>query len=280
MTGGSFSIDIRSEALPLLWARDLVTGGWSGVDLKRSFIIVVLAVVCLSPVAMLRAEEAPTLVTVGPAWPGFTNSDGSGLYHDLIRAIFAPHYRIEHITVPTPQANRMLKIGRADIKLGETDAEESLLLAQVPLYENAYYVVFLKNPQRPWRGVESLTGKQIAWREGYYSEHDFPVAVVPRPVRSGVAALSLVRLGRVDYYVDDLRLIYDSYEQAGLFLDPELYGLEQVGQRQYFPAFADTEKGRQLKREFEDGMLQLARAGRLTPIYEKWGFSVPVSLMP
>lgn len=65
---------------------------------------------------------------------------------------------------------------------------------------------------------EQANALVAAWREGYYSQIDFPVEITARPVRSGESALMMMILERVDFYVDDLALIYQSFEAASKHL--------------------------------------------------------------
>ena len=247
-----------------------------GVTLSRSLSLLLLIGLSLFvPLSVVAEEQRGVLITAGPAWNGFTNKDGHGLYHDLIRLIYGARFSVKHLYVPTVQANNLVAAGRADIKLCETKAVPPLHLAAYPLYENAYFAFFLKAKNPFWWGAGSLTGKQVVWREGYYSQADFPVAINAREVRSGESALMMVILGRADYYIDDRQLINESLQQAKLDFDAQRFGLEVAGQRRYYPVFADSERGRKLQEEFELGLERLYRSGQLEPVYRQWGFPVP-----
>ena len=223
--------------------------------------------------------ENLVVISAGPSWPGFTNKDGSGLYHDIIQAIYAADYAVKHVYTSSDQANALIAAGRADIKLGETRVEAPLLLGRYPIYENAYYALYRKDRIRAWRGPDSLREKQIAWREGYYSQTDFPVEITPRSVRRGESALMMI-LGRVDFYVDDLALIKQSFEATSEVFDREHYGLQKIGSRKYYPVFLDSNRGRLLKNLFETGIEQLYRNGQLEQIYQRWEYPLPELAIP
>lgn len=221
-----------------------------------------------------RAEEIKRIITVGPSWENFTNKDGTGLYHELIKAIYSG-YEVKHIYVPTVQANSMVAIGRADIKMCETKKIDSLELAAVPMYENDFYALYLRKRFDPWRGLSTLEEKKIVWREGYYREMDFPVNVSFTEVRSGESALQMVIHERADFYIDDMNLIRESFEVVGEVLDLERFGLQKVGTRKYFPVFAATPRGQELQQHYEQEMIRLFNRGTLQAIYKRWGFNVP-----
>lgn len=220
------------------------------------------------------AEINKTIITAGPSWERFTNEDGGGLYHDIIREIFAG-YKVEHLYVPAVQANSMVAIGRADIKLCETKEIKSLVLASIPMYENDFYALFIRKRIEPIRGDLSLKGKKVVWIKGYYSNLDFTVPVNFIEVRSGESALKMVVHGRADFYIDDLALIRKSFDDADESFDPEKFGLEKVGTRQYFPVFADTPRGKAVLKHYELKMQELYKKGDLQRIYHHWNFPVP-----
>lgn len=238
-------------------------------------IAVVVSLFCLQAFnSPTLAADGETIITAGPSWEGFTGSDGRGLYHDIIKQVFAG-YTVKHIYVPTVQANSLVAIGRADIKICESREIESLVLASNPMYENHFYALYLHESIGPWKGIQSLKGKRVVWREGYYSGVDFSVPIDFTEVRSGQSAVKMVVYGRVDFYVDDLNLIKQSFGNAGETFNPEKFGLVRIGTRKYFPVFADTSRGEMLRNYYENGMERLFKDGTLGQIYKHWDFPMP-----
>ena len=221
-----------------------------------------------------RAEERKIIVTVGPSWEGFTNRDGSGLYHDILRQVY-PEYLKQHLYVPTVQANEMVAIGRADIKLCETEVESPLMFGGYPMYENGYYALFRRERMGVWRGNDSLSGMKGVWRQGYYSRADFSVNFPYLEVRSGESALKMVILGRADFYIDDLALINESFALAGEEFDPDRFDVKLVGTRKYYPVFLESPRGKRLRTQYDSAMKRLYQEGILQKIYQSWGFPIP-----
>jgi len=227
----------------------------------------------ISLAGILHADEPKTLVIAGPSWDNFTNRDGSGLYHDLIREIFAG-YAIQHIYVPTIQANMMIANGRADIKMCDTKEIESLVLAQQAMYENDFYALYVRKNQQSGEQI-SIKDKRLVWRAGYYSQLDFPFPVTFTEVRSGASALEMVIYNRADFYIEDLALIKESFAELGVKFDPQRFGLEVVGTRKYFPVFANSQRGKILRTHYEQEIKRLLKEGKLQYIYERYGFHAP-----
>lgn len=240
--------------------------------LRRSLAIAFFLTVLTTPV--LAEDSGNIIITAGPSWKNFTNQDGSGLYHDIIKLVFAD-FSIQHIYASSDQANELVAVGRADIKLCETNFEPPLLLAKQPMYENAFYTLYLKERIGNWRGVETLAGKKLVWREGYYSQVDFPVEIISNPVRSGESALMMVILGRADFYVDDMALIKQTFAAAEEDLDLNRFGIKMIGSRKYYPVFSDTERGRKLRDYYQREFKRLYREGALQQIYQRWNFPMP-----
>jgi len=227
----------------------------------------------ISP-TMALAEDEKLIITAGPSWDRFTNKDGHGLYHDIIKQVFWG-YKVKHLYTPSVQANSMVALGRADIRLCDTEVMEPLVLARYPMYENDFFAVYLQEKVALWNGDLSLKGKRIVWREGYYSQSDFSEPVSFQEVRSGESALQMIVLDRADFYIDDLNLINQSFESIGKILDPKEFGVEKVGTRKYFPVFANTAKGEYLRKYYETRIERLYKDGSLQQIYEHWGFRMP-----
>ena len=74
----------------------------------RPLVVSIISLMCwLQAVCPAMADDAGTIITAGPSWERFTNEDGHGLYHDIIKLVFAG-YQVKHLYVPTVQANAMV----------------------------------------------------------------------------------------------------------------------------------------------------------------------------
>lgn len=244
-----------------------------------SCIRTLLVLLLLLPVSVSAgggAGDIHTVVVVGPSWENFTNKDGTGLYHDILNAVFGL-YGITMVRqyVPSERAYDLVRSGRADIMTCHDEAEAPLQLARHPMYAGAYHVFFSPEREGPWRGVQTMRDKTVVWRIGYYSQHNFPVSVHPREVKSGSAALGMVLLGRADFYVDDALFIKTSIEENKIPFDPEMFETRIAGYRTYHPVLLQSDRGNAIKDLYDRGIEQLIMEGRLQSIFAKWGFPFP-----
>ncbi|MGE4298994.1 MAG: transporter substrate-binding domain-containing protein [Desulfovibrionaceae bacterium] len=251
----------------------------------RAFAFCLLSLVALTLLLPPCAVSAPPLpdpggirqvTAVGPSWETFTNMDGSGLYHEILNKVFGLYgITVRREYVPSERGLQLIANGEADFQTCYDRIDPPFVLARVPMYENAFHVLFNRQRIGAWQGTASLTGRKVVGRIGYYTPKNFDVPVLLHQVKTGVAALGMVVLGRMDFYVDDLALLEESIKQSPAQFDREAYDIQVAGHRAYFPVFATTERGRTVMALYESGMRHLHETGELKPIFQKWGHPYP-----
>lgn len=238
---------------------------------------VVTLLVFLSVVSVARAQgEITEVVAVGPSWDTLTNRDGTGLYHDILKRVFGLYgIEVKRAYVPSERAYDLVRNGKADFMTCHDRVEPPLRLARHPMFEGTYFVFFKKSRVGFWRGDDTLRGKTVAWRIGYYDKENFPVDIVPKEVKTGPSALGMVVLDRVDFYVDDMSFIRDTIKNATIEFDMDEYDIKPVGRRTYHPVFSSSERADKVMKLYDEGMETLYRSGELPMIFRKWGYSMP-----
>lgn len=222
------------------------------------------------------ADNISEVIVVGPSWDRFTNTDGTGLYHEILNEVFGLYgIRVIRQYVPSERAYDLVRSGRADMMTCHDVAVPPLQLAKYPMYAGAYHVFFSKHNVGEWKGVESMRDQSVVWRLGYYSPANFPVPIKPREVKTGQSAMGMVLLGRADFYVDDISFIHDSIQQNKISYDENEYDIKEAGYRTYHPVLLVSERGNAVKALYDKGMEQLIRSGKIQAIFEKWGFPLP-----
>jgi len=216
------------------------------------------------------------IVTASPSWDTFTNRDGSGLYHEVLKEVFGLHgIPVRHIYSKSGRAEKLVAAGSVDMMTCKDKETPPLLLARYPMYEDTFLVFFKKDRIGPWQGDESLRDKEILAQPTYYDQSNFNVPVTVKEIATGVQALGMVLLERSDFYVDDMSLITHSLKENPIEFDMNEFEIRKVGRRSYYPLLKDTERGRAIKKLYDDGIYELHKIGKLKPIYEKWGHLYP-----
>lgn len=221
-------------------------------------------------------QEITEVIAVGPSWDTLTNRDGTGLYHEILNEVFKLYgITVKREYAPSERAYDLVRDGKADFMTCHDRVELPLRLAKHPMFEGTYFVVFKKSRIPVWKGDETLKGKTVAWRIGYYDKENFPVEIIPKEVKSGISALGMVILDRVDFYVDDMAFIKDSIKKTTVPYHPEECDIKPVGRRTYHPVFSSSKRADEVMRLYDDGIETLYRNGVLPQIYKKWGYGMP-----
>jgi hypothetical protein len=240
----------------------------------RFVTLIFLVSLALSPYAY--ALDITEVVTASPSWKTFTNKDGSGLYHEVLKEVFSLYaIPVRHVYSKSGRAEKLVATGSVDMMTCKDKDTLPLILARYPMYEDTFFVFFKKDRIGPWQGDESLRGKEILSQPTYYDESNFNVPVTIKEIATGVQAFGMILLDRSDFYVDDMSLIIQSLKENQIEFDLDEFEIRKVGRRSYYPLLKDTERGRTIKKLYDDGIYKLHKMGKLKPIYDKWGHLYP-----
>ena len=229
------------------------------------------------------ANPLERIVSTGPSWDSFTNRDGTGLYHEILSAVFTPYdIRVEHRYTNANRGLHLIRKGLADLYTCSVSTLEfkDLMLARYPMYEGKFYAVYKKTRINKWQGTVSLTDKRVVWRRGYYSPQEFDSSFYVLETDSGAAALAQLILGRADFYIDDLNLIRDSIAASTFPFSEKEYEIRLVGSRTYHPVFKNSTRGRQILGMYDKRIEALHRSGQLRKIFDKWQHPYPAYELP
>lgn len=222
------------------------------------------------------AGEIKEVVSTSPSWETFTNEDGTGLYHEVLKAVFAQYgVAVRHVYSKSGRAEELVRTGGADMMTCDDVAQPPLALGRYPLYINDFFVFFKKERIGPWRGAESLRDREILSQPTYYSQNNFSVPVKIKDILTGTRALGMIILDRSDFYVDDMALIKQSIKENNIPYDEKDFDIRKVGSRSYHPMFRVNDRGKAVMKMYDEGIYRLHKAGKLRPIYEKWGHAYP-----
>ena len=229
---------------------------------------------CLLSVSIGQAEEIQEIRWATPEWQNITNKDGTGLYNEILDRIFEPHQiTLIREYVPWKRALIMVAKGHADMTGGE-DPDDQHLQATHPIVEVSQSVLFKRSVIPQWKGLESLKGRRGVWVHGYRSSAPAAITSVllGREVKSRVQAVLIVANDRgAEYYYDNSYQMMQAIQQAGIPIDLETtYQMEEVHIANLYWRFHDSDRGRQIRDLFDQGIERLYCSGELELIYGKW----------
>ncbi|MCG8615809.1 MAG: transporter substrate-binding domain-containing protein [Desulfobacterales bacterium] len=252
--------------------------------IHQQFIPGIILAICLlvSPHGA-ACETLSSITTASPSWNTFTNEDGTGLYHDIIKAVYSPrNIRVTHKYTNAKRGLYMIRQQLADIYTCKVMIDEfsDLILGKYPMYEGQFYALFKKDTVKHWQGKSAMAGHRVVWRRGYYKASELDIDIRVIEADSGPSALGQVVLDRAVFYIDDLTLIRQSIAEGRHKFPPDAFRIEPVGRRSYRPVFKRSERGKMLMEIYNRGIETLHRSGELKKIFNTWGHTYPAYDIP
>ena len=223
-----------------------------------------------------NAQSSFNFVTM--QWPYQTQSDGTGLYFEIIKSVYDPAgIKIKYDFLPFKRAKFMVEQNRSDaIVCGYKSPSEpgtyKYLFPKWHIDIDQVYVIFKKNTIKGWKGKASFTGKRIGWQRGY----DYFKNIMSDPIEltefddmtNGLRMLQADRYDFIFGYINHFKI--SSKEITGFDIND--YQIEPISQgKKLYIKFSNTEHSQKLINIFDDRMDQLYKSGELKKTYSKWG---------
>ncbi|MFC3151196.1 substrate-binding periplasmic protein [Litoribrevibacter euphylliae] len=227
----------------------------------------------ISP-ALVITDEVPTrLEIVCEEWQNYTNKDGSGLYWDILRAVYkGQDFELSLKTVPWKRATALVLQNKRDAIVGEYYLEKSHYLYPELHFAVEDPVVALFKPVLKDGDSLFIDDKQVGWIRGYDFAKRLNTSVNYIELNNILQGIKLLKAERIDLLLDyeqSLKLTATREE-----IDISNYEFTPVlpGKKLYL-AFAKNHRSIKFIRIYEQQMLELYKSGRLAELYEKWGLT-------
>jgi polar amino acid transport system substrate-binding protein len=226
--------------------------------------------VCFVTSAFAQDEKITTIHIVTPSWEDYTNEDGTGLWFEILRAVYEPvGIEMTYEIMPWKRAMKKLETHEADAMLGEY-ANEEVLTPRYPLDIERTAVVF-KKEKFTWDGLKSLEGKSIVWLRGY-DYHEAAelesIRVKWHEVDNYIQAWRMLEKDRIDFYMDDRDDMEQTIEDEHIDMTP--YQIETAWITNVYVAFAKTKKSEKLAEIYDQKIPELLESGELKKLFEEW----------
>lgn len=211
-------------------------------------------------------------------WKNYTNSDGTGAYWEVIKRVYEPlDIKVETQTLPWSRAKQMVKNRHADAYLGDyfsDDHGDDYLYPNWHIsIEDPVIVVFKEKFEPQWTryNINALSGKKVSWIRGYGFDSHFlnKVSVIPVTVGDIQQALELLRMDRIDFFLD-----YRSHIDLLNIKHKRIYKekIAKLGEK-LFVVFSNTPRSETLLEIFDRRMHALSKSGEIEQIYIKYGLT-------
>jgi len=244
--------------------------------LAAVFLLSLLSSYCLAQytgLTDLQRQHIKSISVVAPEWEDFTNTDGSGLYWDIMRAVYEPTgIKVKVSIVPWNRAIKMVsKYHTHHAIMGEyKDSEDPLIFPNFPFDVEHLSVLNKNNVGNDWDGtLNSLSHKKVGWIKGIefftQDQRDYELLEF-RNIEEGVLMLTS---GKIDFLIDlreELELAMETYS-----LTPQQYSLNNTPEdKNLYAAFSDNIVSKELINIYNQRIPVLVASGEMANIYKKW----------
>jgi polar amino acid transport system substrate-binding protein len=236
--------------------------------MKLTYFIFIISIMLVPFSAYSEKIDSINIAT--EEWEDCTNSDLTGLYFDIIRAVYDPEkIKLNAKILPYARSVEEVKSKKADAFIGSYINEvKSVLYPKWHFSADDVEACFLAGSGKSWAGEKTLAGKKVAWLREYNYDKYLAPALSPVIVDKRENAINLLLKNRIDYYLDAKSDIEATIEEMGL--DRKKFDIRLIKYLNLYVCFADTPKGKSLRTIWDKNMEKLIKSGMLKPIFEKW----------
>lgn len=239
----------------------------------QKIIYVTLLFVIFSIIPSVFAGNTPTeIIMASEEWANATNRDGTGLYWDIVRAVYEPvGIKTKFIIRTYDGSVSLVKKNRVDAAVGiYPDQIQSGLFSQYPFIKDYVLVLFKRSRLNQWAGQESIQNKRVAWIKGYSFDQFLEVPVHKKEFNRRETILRQLDGDHIDFFLDT-RNNMESVLNRGI-VEVSGYTVETVLALDRYLVFANNQKGRKLKYIFDRRFPHLVKSGEIDRLFAKWNW--------
>ena len=250
--------------------------------MRRRHLSLALATLLMTPVTAI-AEEITSVLHATVEWTGFTDSDGSGLYNELLREAFAVNgVDVQVDYVPLNRAVALVERGDADFTGGFAPDERNF--AQIPIYRSTFAMMHRADADIGELTVEGLSDMQLVTVPQVNETIQANMNAVDGRGQAAKVLISGRAVGYVDLLLPLQRLrdtgVADldvrNTTEAPFEINPDEWEITEIVSTQLYLLFPDTERGHAVRALYEEGTRAIAESGRLAEIYAAYDAEVPI----
>ncbi|MBL4911103.1 MAG: transporter substrate-binding domain-containing protein [Alteromonadaceae bacterium] len=245
---------------------------------KTILLFFIFSVLFFTDVIYAAVDKNKTLYISTPEWKNWTNKEGTGFYFELAKLIYQPlGYKISYKIVPFARAKLLVKYKKTDaiFSLYERDEQDDILTPKYPIDAGSIMVMF--NKRIIWEGIKSLQHKNVIIPRSYRYANEIKTDFKAMEVNDSKHGMLMLLKGRAPFFITDSDEM--AQLQQELDVDVAQFHTEMVYSKNLYMAFAKTDKGKLLAKEFDQRMKSLISQGVIKQLYKKWGFKQYVNFV-
>lgn len=246
--------------------------------------LLLIAIIC-SALNSANAQQPPSQVinVTTPEWQGATNLNGTGIYFEIIKAIYEPlGFEINVKFVPFKRALIRIESKKSDIMFGVYSSEVNSMLGDNYLLTPEFHLnlehaiaIYKKERNFIWHGVDTLKNHTATLINGYDYHLYLDIEINYVEVNTPAQGWKLLNSDRADFFIHDLAEVEYYFNEMGI--PKENYQTEIVISKPVYAGFSKSLKSKELLEIYNKRMRKLIKNGQLAAIYKKWGYENPYS---
>ena len=227
--------------------------------------------------------EKKTITFATEEWKDATHKDGTGLYWDVLRAVYESQgYKIKPLIRSYKGSVKLIKTKKIDAMIGAYINEiKEGIYPKNHFAVDVVLAVYKKRSKFQWIGVETIRGKKVSWIDGYFYHEYLPESIVNsisiRRVDDRETGFRLLNLSQIDFYIDAQGDVKDFFiAKSGYHLEDFL--MENVLELKLYVVFIDSPKGKALANLFDKEFTKLLTTGQIKSLYNSYrhsNFTIP-----
>ena len=240
--------------------------------MKKFILLASFLLFCPINFAALAGNIPSEIIFASEERSNATNRDGTGLYWDIFRAVYSSMGIRTKIIIQSYNGSvSLVKQHKADAAVGICpDSIRGAAFSRYPFVKDYVLVLFKKSKFRQWDGQQTLKNKRVAWMKGYAYDDYLEVPVNKKEFYTREAILRRLDRDQIDFFMDT-RNDVESVLNKGI-IDVTRYTVETVLQLERYLVFANTDKGKALKKIFDFRFPYLVKTGEIERLYDKWNW--------
>lgn len=214
-------------------------------------------------------------IFVTDEWHELTRKDGTGMYFDLVRAVFERQgVKVEFRLLPYARAVQKVKDLEADGWVASFLHEKGFPI--YPKYhfdKNEQVILFHKRKADVAVNITSLRNQRVAWLRDFGLDRFIKEPMRVTELDTIESAFQMLERDRIDYFVGAKSDIQDYIRTAKL--DMSNFGTAYALHLGLYMAFANNERGKKLSDMWDTEMETFHRSDSIKAIYKKYGYAYP-----
>ncbi len=231
--------------------------------------------------SIIFAGEPKIINIVCAEWEGYTNQDGSGVYWEIVKAVYEPvGIKVETEVLPWKRADVMTLNKKKDAIAGDyyykdKVGKEFLYPSWHFSVEDDIVAIFKASAISDWdsNGIKSMADKTVGWIRGYgFDTSDWlAVKVNKYELNNLLQGIKMLQGGRIDVLIDYSSSLKIESKKAKIDLSNDFKSQTIKMGEKLFLKFANTEQSKKLIKIYDKRMTELAKSGEIEKIFKKWG---------